>query len=88
MIYVCPRDVKKCWYREPYQCIPVLLRKEAKVVWTEKHRNVARKIFLEGGWTKKRLFDIGWSDVSQFKPAKLRKAQRSTGFTTVRNGPQ
>ena len=26
---------------------------------------VARKIFLEGGWTQKRLFDIGWSDVSQ-----------------------
>ena len=23
-----------------------------------------RKIFLEGGWTQKRLFDIGWSDVS------------------------
>ena len=24
-----------------------------------------RKIFLEGGWTQKRLFDIGWSDTSQ-----------------------
>ena len=23
--------------------------------WTAKHRNVARKIFLEGGWTQKRL---------------------------------
>ena len=33
--------------------------------WTEKHRNVSRKIFLEGGWTQKRLFVIGWSDVSQ-----------------------
>ena len=32
---------------------------------TEKHRNVARKMFLEGGWRQKRLFDIGWSDVSQ-----------------------
>ena len=41
-----------------------LLRKKAKGVWTEKHRNVARKIFLEGGWTQKRLFHIGWSDVS------------------------
>ena len=33
--------------------------------WTETHRDVARKIFLEGGWTQKRLLDIGWSDVSQ-----------------------
>ena len=33
--------------------------------WTEKHRNVARKIFVEGGWTQQRLCDIGWSDVSQ-----------------------
>ena len=42
-----------------------LLRKKEKGNWTEKNRNVARKIFLEGGWTQKRLFDIGWSDVSQ-----------------------
>ena len=42
-----------------------LLRKKVKETWTEKHRNVARKIFLERGWTQKRLFDIGWSDVSQ-----------------------
>ena len=41
-----------------------LLRKKATGVWTEKHRNVARKIFLEGGWTQKRLFDIFWSDIS------------------------
>ena len=33
--------------------------------WTEKHGHVARKIFLEGGWAQKRLFDIGWSDVGQ-----------------------
>ena len=42
-----------------------LFRKKAKGVWIEKHRNVARKIFLEGGWTQKRLFDMCWSDVSQ-----------------------
>ena len=47
-----------------------LLRKKAKGVWTEKHRNVASKIFLEGGWTQKRLFDIGWSDVSQCQACK------------------
>ena len=45
---------------------PVLLRKKAKgvcglrgiVMWT-------RKIFLQGGWTQKRQFDNGCSDVSQ-----------------------
>ena len=43
-----------------------LLRKKVRENWTEKHRNVARKIFSERGWTqKKRLFDIGWLDVSQ-----------------------
>ena len=42
-----------------------LFRNKVKENWTEKHRHVARKIFLEGGWTQKRLFDIGCSDVSQ-----------------------
>ena len=36
-----------------------LLRKKVKENWTETHRNAARKIFLEGGWTQTRLFDIG-----------------------------
>ena len=40
-----------------------LLRK--KEDWTEKHRNVARKLILEGGWVQKKLFDIGWSDESE-----------------------
>ena len=38
-----------------------LFRKKVKENWTEKHRNVARKLFLEGGWTHKRLLDFGWS---------------------------
>ena len=41
-----------------------LLRKNVRENWAEKDRNVARKIFLEGGWTQKRLFDVGWPDVS------------------------
>ena len=41
-----------------------LLRKKTKEEWTEKHRNVARKLALEAGWVQKRLFDIGWSDKS------------------------
>ena len=49
----------------------VLLRKKAKGVCTETHRNVARKIFLEGGWTQKILFDIGWSDMSQCQACQM-----------------
>ena len=37
---------------------PGLLRKKVRENWTEKHRNVARKIFLEGGWTQKKGFSI------------------------------
>ena len=48
-----------------------LLRKKVKVNWTEKHRNVARKIFLAGGWTHKRLFDIGWSDVRESRACQM-----------------
>ena len=29
-----------------------LLRKKVRENWTEKHRNVTRKIFSEGGWTQ------------------------------------
>ena len=39
-----------------------MLRRRTKEVWTETHRNVARKMVLDGRWVQKRLFDIGWSD--------------------------
>ena len=55
-------ELKEGVWLEPAQ---VLLRKKVKENWTEKHRNVARKIFLEGAWTQKRLFDVDWSDISQ-----------------------
>ena len=42
-----------------------LLRQKVKENWSEKHRNAASKIFLEGGWTQKRLFDVDWSDISK-----------------------
>ena len=48
-----------------------LLRRKVKENWAEKHRNVARKIVLEGGWTQQRLFDIGWSDVRQCQACQL-----------------
>ena len=63
-----------------------LLRKKVKENWTEKHRNVAKKIFLEGRWTQKRLLDVGWSDVSQCQACQLEKAQRITGSTTAQSG--
>ena len=47
-----------------------LLQKKVKENWTEKHRNVARKMFLEGGWTQKRLFDVR-SDVSQCQACQM-----------------
>ena len=50
-----------------------LLRKKVRAEWTEKHRSVARKIFLEGGWTEKRLFDIGWSDISQCQASQIQE---------------
>ena len=56
------KELKDGAWLEPGQ---TLLRKKVKENWTEKHRNVARKIFLEGGWTQKRLFDVDWSDISQ-----------------------
>ena len=55
-----------------------LLLKKTKGVWTGKYRNVARKIFLEGGWTQKRLFDIGWSDVSQCQACKTEEGTKKT----------
>ena len=42
-----------------------MLRKKTKEDWTEKRRNVARKLVLEGGWVQKKLFDFGWSDESE-----------------------
>ena len=32
-----------------------LLREKTKEDWTEKHRSVVRKLFLEGGWAQQRL---------------------------------
>ena len=35
-----------------------LLRRKTKDEWTDKNRHVARKLVLEGGSVKKRLFDL------------------------------
>ena len=44
---------------EPALALP---RKKTREDWTEKHRNVVRKLV---GWAQKKLFDIGWSDESE-----------------------
>ena len=61
-----------------------LLRKKTKRDWTEKQRNVARKLVLEGGWVQQRLFDIGCRMKVNVKLATEKKAQKSTGSTIAR----
>ena len=55
-----------------------MLRMKTKEEWTEKHRNVTRKLVLEGGWVQQRLFDIGWSDESVKLVTKSTIAQNGT----------
>ena len=66
-----------------------LLRKKTKGDWTDRHRNVARKLLLEGGWVRKKLFDIGWSDESEWpsllQGGRHRKAQALPLPRMVRN---
>ena len=63
-----------------------LLRRKTKEEWTDKHRNVARNLVLEGGSVQKRLFDIGWSNESKCREVTKRKAQKNTGSTIVHVG--
>ena len=64
-----------------------LLREKTKGDWTGKHRNVARKLVLEGGWVQKKFFDIGCSDESECQAChKEEEVQKSTGSTIVQNG--
>ena len=48
--------------------------------WTEKHRNVARKLVLVGGWVQKKLHDVDWSDESEcqacHKESRMARSQR------------
>ena len=39
-----------------------VLRRQTNEAWTDKHRNVTRKLVVEGDWMLKRLYYIGWSD--------------------------
>ena len=75
MRYVCPKGTKKMHLKQTRSAAKheheelkealALLRKKTKEEWTETHRNVARKLVLEGGCVQQRLFDTGWSDKSK-----------------------
>ena len=66
-------ELKEGAWFEPAQA---LLRKKVMEDWTHKHRNVTRKIFLEGGWTQKRQFDIGWPDISQCQACQMEGTEK------------
>ena len=42
-----------------------MLRRRTNELWTGKHRNVMRKLAVEGGWVQKRTYDIGWPDAKK-----------------------
>ena len=39
-----------------------MLRRKIDEEWTDMHRDVLRKLVVEGGWVLKRLYDIVWSE--------------------------
>ena len=51
-------ELKGVWL-DPIQA---MLRGRINEEWTDKHRNVMRKLVSGGGWVQKRFYDIGWSD--------------------------
>ena len=59
---VCPQDVakhecedvKEGVWMEPSQAV---LRRRTKEARTDKHRNVTRKLVVEGGWVQKSFYD-------------------------------
>ena len=55
-------ELKVGVWLEPIQA---MLRRRTNELWTEKHRNVMRKLAVEGGWVQKRMHDIGWPDVKR-----------------------
>ena len=60
-----------------------LVRKKGKGDWTEKHRNVDRKIFLEGGWTQKKIvryWMVGQQSVSRLSEGGKAQARQLSGI--------
>ena len=61
-----------------------LLRK--KEDWTEKQRNVARKLLLEGVCVQKKLYEIGWSDESECEACHQEKGTEKHRFFHCQSG--
>ena len=51
-------EMKAGVWMEPVQAV---LRRKTTEAWTEKHQHVTKKLFVEGGWVQKRLYDTCWS---------------------------
>ena len=77
-------ELKEGVWLEPIQAV---LRRKTNESWTDKHRNVMRKLVVEG-WVQNRLYDIGWSDEKKQRLQQRGKARRSTGCTFCRHGNQ
>ena len=64
-----------------FDLFKAILRESNDEEWTDKHRNVMRKLVVEGGWMQQRSFDIGY-----VKVATKKRARKSTGCPTSRVG--
>ena len=60
-----------------------ILRRKTDETWTDKHRNVMRKLVVEGGWVQKRLCDIGWSEKRNVEVVTKKRLPRSTDYTSA-----
>ena len=70
-------ELKQGVWLEPIQA---MLRRKTDEAWTDKHRNILRKLVVEGGSVQKRLFDTGWSDEKEVLEAvTMKKARNSIG---------
>ena len=71
--------------------VEALLRREAKEAWTDNHRNVMRKLVVEGGWVPKTMYDKCWSDVkvcggcNKEEGTEIRRLYHSPSWREVRN---
>ena len=77
------RELKEGTWLEPTLA---LLRRGTKEVWTDTHRNVARKLIVEVGWVQGRFSILDGRMKTNAKDVTQKKAQRGTGFITVHAG--
>ena len=61
-----------------------LLGKKTKEGWTDKHRNVARKLVLEGCWVQKKTLRYLVGQKNSAMHVTKKKAEKSKGFALLR----